>query len=270
MPAVQFAFEEAAFRGAHLLALAAWQPPSFGGGRAEQAEQEWRRLLAEATAGWQEKYPDVHVRHELLRGHAVQILSETASYGLALVVGSRGRGGFPGPPLGSVSPWRHPPRYVPRHRRPPRARARPTVTLASLITRRSFGEAAMSALPRRRCRGVLPRPRAAAGQGGAPQMRMEPPRRTVKAEDGHDCPPAGAERRARQRLSRTRRRSGWRRRCNRRYPRCVRPAKPRPWPWPWWPTGSWRMRQRPHLATAAHWNAVSATCGITSAASTSS
>ncbi len=60
------------------------------------------RVLAESTAGWQEKYPQVELRHEVIRGHPVRVLSDAAQWALALV-GSRGLGGFSGPLLGSVS-----------------------------------------------------------------------------------------------------------------------------------------------------------------------
>jgi nucleotide-binding universal stress UspA family protein len=102
MPAVGFAFEEAAFRDAHLLALAAWRP-AYWGEPVRDAEQQWERALAQATAGWREKYPQVRLRHELVRGHPVQALTEAAADATALVVGTRGLGGFPGLLLGSVS-----------------------------------------------------------------------------------------------------------------------------------------------------------------------
>ncbi|WP_329190718.1 universal stress protein [Actinacidiphila glaucinigra] len=105
--AVQFAFEEAAFHDARLLAVSTWQPPrprdfpSVATG--DETEDEVRRTLAESTAGWQEKYPQVEFRQEVIPGHPVQVLGETAQRALALVVGSRGLGGFSGLLLGSVS-----------------------------------------------------------------------------------------------------------------------------------------------------------------------
>ncbi|WP_127361126.1 universal stress protein [Actinacidiphila soli] len=101
--AVRFAFEEAAFRDARLIAVSAWQPPFPSGVPADEMEKEVRRALAESTAGWPDKYPQVELRHEIIRGHPVQVLTEAAEYALALVVGSRGLGGFPGLLLGSVS-----------------------------------------------------------------------------------------------------------------------------------------------------------------------
>ena len=59
--------------------------------------------LAERLAGWQEKYPDVTV-HRIVRYDrpAQQLLDESVRAQL-VVVGSRGRGGFAGMLLGSVS-----------------------------------------------------------------------------------------------------------------------------------------------------------------------
>ncbi|MFI6495212.1 universal stress protein [Streptomyces sp. NPDC050564] len=102
--AVRFAFEEAAFHDARLIAVSAWQQPPFTSVvRADEMEKEQGHALAESTAGWADKYPQVKLRHEIIRGHPVQVLTEAAKYALALVVGSRGLGGFPGLLLGSVS-----------------------------------------------------------------------------------------------------------------------------------------------------------------------
>ncbi|MCX4673007.1 universal stress protein [Streptomyces sp. NBC_01381] len=101
--AVRFAFEEAAFREARLIAVSAWQPPIHGQVPADETEREAWRALSESTAGWPDKYPQVELRHEAIRGHPVQVLAEAAKYALALVAGSRGLGGFPGLLLGSVS-----------------------------------------------------------------------------------------------------------------------------------------------------------------------
>ena len=62
-------------------------------------------MLAEQTAGWQEKYPDVDVRRLVLKDRPVHaLLSIAEEQGAQLiVVGSRGHGGFLGMGLGSVS-----------------------------------------------------------------------------------------------------------------------------------------------------------------------
>ncbi|MEU2602509.1 universal stress protein [Streptomyces hirsutus] len=101
--AVRFAFEEAAFREARLVAVSAWQPPRLRDLASEDAEDEARRVLAESTAGWREKYPQVDLRHSVVRGHPVRVLGDAARRALMLVAGSRGLGGFSGLVLGSVS-----------------------------------------------------------------------------------------------------------------------------------------------------------------------
>ncbi|MGC9671542.1 universal stress protein [Planosporangium sp. 12N6] len=110
-PAVGFAFEEAARRGTDLTALHAWTHPV----RAEpgdtlplvydaaMVEAEEERVLAEALTGWRDKYPDVTVHRRLVRGSVRQALIDATEHAQLAVVGSRGRGGFTGLLLGSVS-----------------------------------------------------------------------------------------------------------------------------------------------------------------------
>jgi nucleotide-binding universal stress UspA family protein len=109
--AVEFGFAEAAARGAELVALRAW----FGrlpartrdhlplvydetDVRAEQA-----RELADAVAGARQRYPRVRVREEVRYGRAARTLVEASAGAQLVVVGTRGRGGFAGLLLGSVS-----------------------------------------------------------------------------------------------------------------------------------------------------------------------
>ena len=66
------------------------------------AENE-ERLLAQALAGRQEKYPQVSVKHELVLGVTHEALIEASRTAQLVVVGTRGRGGFTGLLLGSVS-----------------------------------------------------------------------------------------------------------------------------------------------------------------------
>ncbi|WP_371583045.1 universal stress protein [Streptomyces sp. NBC_01314] len=101
--AVDFAFEEAALRGALLRALYVWHPPRHGHLDEDVAVQECRRLLSETVAGRTAAYPDVELRHEVVRGHPVRVLAEASEHSLGLVVGTRGHGGFTGMLLGSVS-----------------------------------------------------------------------------------------------------------------------------------------------------------------------
>lgn len=100
--AVDWAFEEAAVRGARLRALYVRLPPVAGCDEAADF-RESRRLLSEAVAGRTAAYPDVDLRHEVVTGHPVEVLTKESEHALGLIVGSRGRGGFPGMLLGSVS-----------------------------------------------------------------------------------------------------------------------------------------------------------------------
>ncbi|WP_059006467.1 universal stress protein [Streptomyces specialis] len=112
--AVGFAFDEADSRGAGIVALHAWTPwdapmpppgdPSapFANEPGALAEHE-ARLPAEALAGWCAKYPDIRVEHRVVRADAREALIEASAAAQLVVVGTRGRGGFAGLLLGSVS-----------------------------------------------------------------------------------------------------------------------------------------------------------------------
>lgn len=105
---LRFAFSEAALRGVTLRALHAWRPFELGGGFAPgpddlAGEQAERRLLGEALAGWGERYPDVKVVGETVRGHPVEVIRHASDGADLVVVGSRGFGGLAGMLLGSVS-----------------------------------------------------------------------------------------------------------------------------------------------------------------------
>lgn len=114
--AIGFAFDEAALRGARLVAIHTWDERPISRAMASVplpmnlshvAESE-QRLLAEQLAGWADKYPDVSLEHVLATGYAAETLLERSGPPLSqsaqlLVVGSRGRGGFAGLLLGSTS-----------------------------------------------------------------------------------------------------------------------------------------------------------------------
>lgn len=109
-PAIGFAFEQASDRGARLVALHAFLPWAYEAVPAAADlpsdvlhDDEARRWLSEALAGWQEKFPDVQVEYATLRREAAVALVETSAQAQLVVVGSRGRGGFRGLLLGSVS-----------------------------------------------------------------------------------------------------------------------------------------------------------------------
>jgi nucleotide-binding universal stress UspA family protein len=66
------------------------------------AEEE-SRALNESLTVWREKYPDVEVVSEVIQGSPARILGAVSARADLLVVGARGRGGFPALLLGSVS-----------------------------------------------------------------------------------------------------------------------------------------------------------------------
>ena len=54
-------------------------------------------------AGWQEKYPDVRVEVRIEHNRPIEALAAASEGARLAVVGARGRGGFRGLMLGSVS-----------------------------------------------------------------------------------------------------------------------------------------------------------------------
>ena len=110
-PATEYAFATASLQGLGLTVVHSWWREYLGGvlahspweGDWSEVAQDLERMMAEALSGWSEKYPDVEVHRHLVRGHAVQMLVQESEGAALLVVGSRGRGGFPGLLLGSVS-----------------------------------------------------------------------------------------------------------------------------------------------------------------------
>ena len=109
--AMGFAFEAAALYGAELLALHTWtDPASTGRGDMlplvydpdEVAAQE-ARVLAEALAGWQTKYPDVVAHRRVIRGRAGPVLVEASARSRLVVVGAHGHRAGAGWLLGSTT-----------------------------------------------------------------------------------------------------------------------------------------------------------------------
>lgn len=109
--AVAQAFLEADARGLPLTVVHAWaleyDPTSLtmteGSHARRQAVEEERALVAEAVAGWAEKYPDVVLHHHVMNQHPVKALVDHSRGAELLVVGSRGRSGLASLLLGSVS-----------------------------------------------------------------------------------------------------------------------------------------------------------------------
>ena len=120
-PVLSFAFDEAAVRGESLVAVHVWSVPELTGlgqvtsgvqwarnpDQAQlQVQENAERILAEALAGWQERYPQVRIRrwvvHNFDTGQVLLDAANEVAAGL-IVVGSRGRGTLAGTMLGSVS-----------------------------------------------------------------------------------------------------------------------------------------------------------------------
>ncbi|WP_069737898.1 universal stress protein [Streptomyces sp. EN27] len=112
--AVEFAFATADRRKAPLVAVHAWTtwnaplpaPPDASAPYANPpgalAEEE-ETLLAEALAGCRARYPDVVVERRVVHGRTREALIDASRSAQLMVVGARGRGGFAGLLLGSVS-----------------------------------------------------------------------------------------------------------------------------------------------------------------------
>ena len=104
--ATALAFDEASRRNVDLVALHAWSDigitPVLG--------MDWRgfedqghEVLAERLAGWQEQYPDVHIQRRIVCDRPARWLVDESEESQLVVLGSRGRGGFAGLLIGSVS-----------------------------------------------------------------------------------------------------------------------------------------------------------------------
>jgi nucleotide-binding universal stress UspA family protein len=104
--AIALAFDEASRRGADLVALHAWSDvavfPILGMDWREY-EAQGEEILAERLAGFQQEYPDVKVRRQLVCDKPARWLIDESRHAQLVVVGGHGRGGFPGMLLGSVS-----------------------------------------------------------------------------------------------------------------------------------------------------------------------
>jgi nucleotide-binding universal stress UspA family protein len=108
--AIAFAFAEASARGCALTAVHVWSDFAVttmfedpGVLPWEDLERAEAAVLAESLAGWQEQYPDVEVTRVVRRDRPIPTFHEFAAGAEMLVLGSRGRGGFTGMLLGSVS-----------------------------------------------------------------------------------------------------------------------------------------------------------------------
>ena len=109
--AIAYAFEQASSRGVGLTVVHAWWLEHVEGTAAsaiwtvdwQQFAEEEQVLVSESLAGSQEKFPDVAVQRHSVRGLPVDALVRQSEDACLVVVGTRGRGGFKGLLLGSVS-----------------------------------------------------------------------------------------------------------------------------------------------------------------------
>ncbi|MEV0592445.1 universal stress protein [Nonomuraea cavernae] len=90
--ATDFAFAEAALRGAELHAVHAWSPVGEGRAAKGPAQEAGRRLLAETVADLHARRSGVKLVTRSIRGHPVDVLLRASAGAGLLVVGSRGRG----------------------------------------------------------------------------------------------------------------------------------------------------------------------------------
>lgn len=110
--ATEFAFAEAAARGAKVVAVHTWMDMQVQASLAglAAAQQEWTEIEREQTELLQqrlapllEQYPDVEVEMVITRDRPIRALVDNSKEAQLLVVGSHGRGGFRGMLLGSTS-----------------------------------------------------------------------------------------------------------------------------------------------------------------------
>ena len=106
--ALLYALEEARLRGADVEVVLAYSPLPYLAGdvtlrHAGNSELEAEELIRKEVEPIAAAFPDVTVTTQAILGAAAETLIEKAKGADLLVVGSRGRGGFSGLLLGSVS-----------------------------------------------------------------------------------------------------------------------------------------------------------------------
>ncbi|ARF53345.1 universal stress protein [Streptomyces gilvosporeus] len=103
--ALAYAVQEASLRGAQLQAVHAWSypGPEAAVSAVQAAAEKHRQSLEEWLVPLREAHPDVEVVEELAHEAPALALARASDRADLMVVGSRGRGGFRGLALGSVS-----------------------------------------------------------------------------------------------------------------------------------------------------------------------
>ncbi len=109
-PAIGTAFAEASLRGTDLIAVHAWTDVTLSAVSTGAQGLPWPAIeaaeqatIGESLGGWKQQFPDVGVRTMVVQDRPLHHLQSYADSAQLLVVGSHGRGGFPGMLLGSTS-----------------------------------------------------------------------------------------------------------------------------------------------------------------------
>ncbi|MGI5239798.1 universal stress protein [Dactylosporangium sp. CA-139066] len=103
---LRLAFEEAAVRGVPVHAVRTWHEPEHRWGRSSDPAglaAAAERALATDLEPWRSRYPTVAVRARVEHCPSAPGLLDAGRGALMIVVGARGRGGFPGVRLGAVT-----------------------------------------------------------------------------------------------------------------------------------------------------------------------
>ncbi len=109
--AFAYALEAAALRGKKVTTVTSWNVEVVdgvvvtepGSTQWETVDQRYREMAEQTIADLRDAHPDIEVTVEVHHGRAADTLVEIAQGADLLLVGSRGRGGFRGMLLGSVS-----------------------------------------------------------------------------------------------------------------------------------------------------------------------
>jgi len=110
-----FAFEEAALRGADLVAVHSWyrlpsalripvagEAPGPGPDDPARISAEAESQLATALARWRDKYPAVKARLDVIHGHPARVLASYSARADLVVLGRHGHPEGAGPGIGSI------------------------------------------------------------------------------------------------------------------------------------------------------------------------
>lgn len=111
MAAAERAFWIADLRGTSVRVVTSWYAEVVDGHVVttpgtpawEQVETGYRQMVEDGIADLRKQYPDLDVEIRIIRGPAAEMLARQSADASMLVIGSRGRGGFRGMLLGSVS-----------------------------------------------------------------------------------------------------------------------------------------------------------------------